>query len=172
VLETTRSKPSLLYNLTKLSLGWRFGYTQAAETRYSGYGQKDIVDISQLFEGICDIIPNKSIAEAHSRNPTTSSSSMSHNSELLCTKFLAPAKVALIALIHVYCSHEIRTSSRVTLLMLLLKWTDGKDTCLSLFGLSDFKAHLSDIPCVDGGSTYDRLLLKVLPLEIIIGLGS
>ncbi|KAK9318673.1 anaphase-promoting complex subunit 5-domain-containing protein [Lipomyces starkeyi] len=86
---------------------------------------------------------------------------MSHNSELLCTKFLAPAKVALIALIHVYCSHEIRTSSRVTLLMLLLKWTDGKDTCLSLFGLSDFKAHLSDIPCVDGGSAYDRLLLKL-----------
>ncbi|KAK9434070.1 anaphase-promoting complex subunit 5-domain-containing protein [Lipomyces doorenjongii] len=86
---------------------------------------------------------------------------MSYNSELLCTKFLAPAKVALIALIYVYCSHEIQTRSRVTLLMLLLKWTDGKDTCLSLFGLSDFKDHLSDLPCVDGRSAYDMLLLKL-----------
>ncbi|KAK9248480.1 anaphase-promoting complex subunit 5-domain-containing protein [Lipomyces tetrasporus] len=86
---------------------------------------------------------------------------MSHDSELLCTKFLAPAKVALISLIHVYCSHEIQSRSRISLLKVLLKWIDGKDTCLSLFGLSDFEAQLSDIPCVDGSNAYDKLLLKL-----------
>ncbi|KAK9322084.1 anaphase-promoting complex subunit 5-domain-containing protein, partial [Lipomyces orientalis] len=86
---------------------------------------------------------------------------MAHDSELLCTKFLAPAKVALISLIHVYCSHEIQSRSRISLLKVLLQWIDGKDTCLSLFGLSDFKAQLSDILCVDGSNAYDKLLLKL-----------
>ncbi|KAK9366492.1 anaphase-promoting complex subunit 5-domain-containing protein [Lipomyces kononenkoae] len=90
---------------------------------------------------------------------------MSHDSDLLCTKFLAPAKVALIALMHMYCSHAIETTGRVTLLMLLLQWTDGKDTCLSLLGLSDFKARLSRIACVDGSNAYDALLLKLYDID-------